>query len=116
MTMTEPDSWTLADDDFRSFIARLSPSGNHIWHDHPTPDPAMRALETERALRRAATKLQALDKEWPGERLAIAAQQLRFIADRLVNLEGIDTQDAIIWLDAARKLIRLVEGGSANEI
>lgn len=111
---SEPDTWTLADDDFRTFIESLS--NGHIWADRPVADPAMQALVTERALRRAANKLVALDKVFPRERLAIAAQQLRFVADRLSAGEGVDTQDALIWLDAARNLIRLVEGGSANDI
>lgn len=104
MQLTD-ETWSLSDDDFRSFIYSLRPG--HKWVDRPVADPAMQALEVERQLRRAGRKLEALDKLFPNsDRPARAAQQLRFVADRLAMGEGVDTEDALIWLDAGRKFIR----------
>jgi hypothetical protein len=82
-------------------------SDGHIWTDRPGIDPAMQALVVERQLRRAGNKLRSLDRFFPEtRRLSIAAQQCRFVADRLAAGEGVDTFDATIWLEAARQLIR----------
>jgi hypothetical protein len=100
----EVDTWLLSDDDFRAYIDTLD--GFHIWTDHPGVDPAMQALVVERQLRRAANKLLALDKLYPGEHLAVGAQRLRFVAD-LLSDGAQDVAYASIWLEAGRNLIHM---------
>lgn len=113
MQLTD-DAWTLSDDDFRSFIYSLRPG--HKWIDRPGTDPAMQALEVERQLRRAGRKLENLGKLFPdSNRTAVAAQQLRFVADRLAAGEGIDTADALIWLEAGVTYIRTCIEELTNE-
>jgi hypothetical protein len=100
----DEDLWKLSDEDFSEFLDSLR---TRRLRDHTVTDPAMRALTTERALRRAGREMKNLHMLVPvhDTRLLIAAEQLRFIAEHLAE-EPTYLNEALIWLETARNLIR----------